>query len=271
MADARPIGIFDSGVGGLTVARAVTDALPDESIIYIGDSARSPYGPRPIPEIRGFAVEIARELVRRDVKIVVVACNSVEVTAIVEVTEAAGVPVVGVVEPGARAAVKASTDGIIGVIGTEATINSGAYERAVLALDPFITLHAVACPAFVDHIEHGSIDDPTLAEAARGYLIPLRDAGVDALILGCTHYPLIASHIAEVMGPDVALVSSADETARDVVAALDAQSLRAGSDGAPKGAAYFCTGDPEQFGAVADRFFGHPIDVQQITISREDA
>lgn len=266
MPDPRPIGIFDSGVGGLTVVRSVIDRSPRESVIYIGDSARSPYGPRSIQEIRGFAVEIARELVVRDVKMLVVACNSVEVAAIVEVAEAAQVPVVGVVDPGARAAVAASRSGEIGVIGTVATIASGAYPRAVRELDPTATLHAVSCPDFFEFIEHGALDDPLLAEAAEGYLAPLREAGVDTLILGCTHYPLIADLIQEVMGPGVTLVSSATETAHDVAMTLERAGLEA-DQAASAEAVFYCTGDPQQFSAVADRFMGRPVGVTSIALA----
>ena len=265
MADPRPIGIFDSGVGGLTVARAVMEALPDENIVYIGDSARSPYGPRSADEIRVFAIEIANELVDRGVKLLVVACNSVEVAAIAEVTQAAGVPVVGVVDAGARAAVAATSSGLVGVIGTEATIASGAYPDAIRGLDPHAQVFGAACPAFVDIIEHGSVDDPYLPQAAAGYLAPLQAHGVDVLILGCTHYPLIAPLLQDIMGPDVVLVSSAEETARDVVAALDRDDLRREAVDASF-TEYFCTGDPIRFSAVADRFLGHRAPVIQLVL-----
>ncbi len=255
MPDSRPIGIFDSGVGGLTVARAVFDLLPHEPIVYVGDTARFPYGPRPLEEIRSFAMEIAAYLVSRDVKMLVVACNSVEVAAISEVAEAAGVPVVGVIDPGAWAAVRATRNGRVGLIGTEATVASGAYARAVAATGSNAFLLARACPAFVEHVERGDTASDELLEVARGYLLPLQEEGVDTLILGCTHYPMLSGLISLVMGPGVVLVSSADETARDVYATLLRRDLRAGPP-APPTHEFLCTGDPAQFQAVAQHFLG---------------
>lgn len=255
MADDRAIGVFDSGVGGLTVARAIIDLLPDEPIVYFGDTARSPYGPRPIPEIRSFAREIASFLLARDVKMLVVACNSIEVAAIEDLTAATGTPVVGVIEPGVRAALRATRNRRIGVIGTEATIASGAYERAVARERHNVTLHAKACPAFVPYVERGDTTSEALLELAREYLAPLAQADVDSLILGCTHYPLLSGLISLVMGPEVVLISSAEETARDVYGEL----VRGGllRDAAPPPAhAFLCTGDPESFRELGSRFLG---------------
>ncbi len=258
MPDHRPVGIFDSGVGGLTVARAVLDLLPHEPILYLGDNARFPYGPRPLSEIRKFALEIAAYLVSRDVKMLVVACNSVEVAAIRDVAEAAGVPVVGVIDPGARAAVHATRNGLIGLIGTEATVASGAYDRAVAATGAEVALRSRACPAFVEYVERGDTSSDELLDVARGYLLPLQEGGVDTLILGCTHYPLLSGLISYVMGPDVVLVSSAEETAKDVYAALLRQDLRNAQAGPPRHE-FRCTGDPEQFQTVAEVFLGPEI------------
>ncbi len=255
MPDSRPIGIFDSGVGGLTVARAVLDLLPGEPIVYVGDGARFPYGPRPLEEIRRFALEIAGYLVHRGVKMIVVACNSVEVAAIAEVTDAAGVPVVGVIEPGVRAAVRATRNGRVGVIGTEATVRSGAYERAVAAAGADVELVSRACPAFVEFVERGDTSSPELLAAARGYLEPLRAAGVDTLILGCTHYPLLSGAISYVMGDGVVLVSSAEATATEVYGALLREGLLR-SDGPPPAHEWLTTGDPVAFEALARRFLG---------------
>lgn len=253
MPDDRAIGMFDSGVGGLTVARAVADLLPNERIRYLGDTARSPYGPRPVEEIRAFALEIADHLVRSDVKMLVVACNSVEVSAIEDVAAAHGVPVVGVIGPGVRAAARATRNGRIGMIGTQATVASGAYERAAAALP--VTVRSAACPVFVERVEAGDTSSPTLRAAAEGYLAPLLAADVDTLILGCTHYPMLAGLLRSVVGPDVALVSSAEETAKDVYAALvDADLLRA--DPTPPAHEFRCTGDPATFRAIAERFVG---------------
>jgi glutamate racemase len=258
MSDDRAIGVFDSGVGGLTVARAIIDLLPNEPIRYVGDTARFPYGPRPLEEIRGFALETARHLVASDVKMLVVACNSIEVAAIRDVTDAAGVPVIGVIEPGARAAVRATRNGNVGLIGTQATVASGAYDRAVAAIDGGLRLRSVACPIFVEAVERGDTSSAELQRAARAYLEPLRRRGVDTLILGCTHYPLLSGLISYVIGRDVVLVSSAEETAKDVYAALISRSLeRAG--GEPPRHEFGCTGSPSQFQAVAERFLGPEI------------
>lgn len=267
MPDSRPIGIFDSGVGGLTVARAILDLLPHEPILYLGDTARFPYGPRPVEEIRRFAVEIAAELVDRDVKMLVVACNSIEVAAIREVAERADTPVVGVIDPGARAAVRATRNGRIGMIGTEATVASGAYERAVAAAGGAARLVSQACPVFVEHVERGDTSSPELLAAARGYLRPLAREGIDTLILGCTHYPMLSGLISYVLGPEVILVSSAEETAKDVYAALLEEGLlREEAQGAPTHE-FLCTGDPEGFIRVAEHFLGPEIGEVRAAVS----
>jgi glutamate racemase len=248
--------VFDSGVGGLTVARAILDLVPGEPLLYVGDTARFPYGPKPLEEIRRYALEIAAYLVGRGVKLLVVACNSVEVAAIQDLATAAGVPVVGVIDPGARAAVRATHNGRIGMIATEATVKSGAYERAVARTRKHAELFSQACPAFVDFVERGDTSSPELFAVAREYLSPLRQAQVDTLILGCTHYPMLSGLITELMGRDVALISSADETAKDVYAALLAGDLRASE---PPTHEFVCTGDPRSFRAVAERFLSPSI------------
>jgi len=256
MGDERPIGVFDSGVGGLTVARAVIDLLPGEPLLYVGDTARFPYGPKPLGEIRGYALEIATYLVDRGVKLLVVACNSIEVAAIEDVGLAAGVPVVGVIDPGVRAAVRATHNRRIGMIGTEATVKSGAYERAVARTGKDVEMFSRACPLFVEYVERGDTSSAELFAAAREYLEPLREERVDTLILGCTHYPMLSGLIAQVMGRDVALISSADETAKDVYEALVAGDLRA--SGTPTHE-FVCTGDPGTFRVVAERFLSPSI------------
>ena len=256
MPDDRPIGIFDSGVGGLTVARAVLDLLPHESLIYLGDTARFPYGPRPQEEIRAFAVEIARYLVGRGVKMVVTACNSVEVSAIEDVARASQVPVVGVVDPGMRAAARATRSGVIGLIGTEATVSSGAYERAARRAGAGLQLVQQPCPAFVEFVERGDTSSEELLTIARGYLAPLQEARVDTLILGCTHYPMLSGLISYVMGPDVALVSSAEETAKDVYRTLVAHGLERDPQLGPPEHRFLATGDPVSFATLARRFLG---------------
>jgi glutamate racemase len=255
MSDPRPIGVFDSGVGGLTVVRAIVDLLPNEPIRYLGDNGRFPYGPRSVEEIRRFGLELADALVRQDVKMLVVACNSIEVAAIEDVAGAHGVPVVGVVEPGARAAVRATRNHRIGMIGTEATVASHAYDRAVRAAGVDVELRSVACPAFVDHVERGDTSSPELLEAARRYLVPLAEAGIDTLILGCTHYPMLSGLIQLVMGGGVVLVSSAEETAKDVYVTLVSSNLSR-EDASEPAHEFLTTGDPSAFARIAHHFLG---------------
>jgi glutamate racemase len=255
LSDPRPIGVFDSGVGGLTVARAILDLLPREPMIYVGDSARFPYGPKPVEEIRRYAIDIADYLVHRDVKMLVVACNSVEVSGLGDIAARAGIPVVGVIDPGTRTAVHTTRNGAIGLIGTEATVTSGAYDRAVAATGAAVTLHSRACPVFVEHVERGDTTSDALRSAAREYLVPLIERGIDTLILGCTHYPLLSGLLQLELGPDVVLVSSAEETAKDVYATL----LRSGlerQEHDPPVHEFLSTGDPELFQRLAEVFLG---------------
>ena len=256
MSDSRAIGVFDSGVGGLTVVRAIMDQLPHEPIVYVGDTARFPYGPKPVDEIRQYALEIADYLVHRDVKMLVVACNSIEVSAIGHIALRAGIPVVGVIEPGARTAVHVTRNGRVGLIGTEATIASGAYDRAIAATGTPATLRSRACPVFVEHVERGDTTSDELRRAARGYLSPLMADGIDTLIMGCTHYPLLAGLLQLELGPDVALVSSAEETAKDVYATLVAERLLRRDDAGSARHEFLATGDPAAFERVAGVFLG---------------
>jgi glutamate racemase len=247
--------VFDSGVGGLTVVRAIVDLLPNEPVLYLGDNGRFPYGPRPVGEIRRFGLELADALVARDVKMLVVACNSIEVAGIEDVAGAHGIPVVGVVEPGARAAIRATRNHRVGMIATEATVASGAYDRAVEDLHADVRLRSVACPEFVDFVERGDTSSPELLGIARGYLEPLREEGIDTLILGCTHYPMLSGLIQLVMGDEVVLVSSAEETAKDVYATLLSSSLlrEPGDDPDHR---FLTTGDPAAFHRIAHHFLG---------------
>src|SRR4051812_11602345 len=201
--------MFDSGFGGLTVARAVIDLLPDEDLVYIGDTGRYPYGPRPLAEVRRFAKELAWSLVKDfDVKAVVVACNTAAASGLQELTDELPVPVFEVIEPGARALVQATRSGRVGVVGTVGTVASGAYQRAVDAIDPAVVLPVTACPGFVEFVERGETSGDQVTILAERLLAPVRDAGVDTLLLGCTHYPYLARVITDVLGPDVVLVSS---------------------------------------------------------------
>jgi glutamate racemase len=255
VSDPRPLGIFDSGVGGLTVARAILDLLPREPLVYVGDSARFPYGSKSGEEIRRYALEIADYLIHRDVKMLVVACNSVEVSAIDDIVLRAGIPVAGVIDPGARAAVHATRNRVIGLIGTRATIQSHAYDRAVAATGAHVELHSQACPVFVDHVERGDTTSDELRVAARGYLVPLAERGIDTLILGCTHYPLLSGLLQLELGADVVLVSSAEETAKDVYATLLKSNL-ARDEPSPPVHEFLTTGDPATFQRLAEVFLG---------------
>lgn len=222
----RPIGMFDSGFGGLTVARAVIDLLPHEDLVYIGDTGRYPYGPRPQAEVRGFAHQLARSLCEHhDAKAIVVACNTASAAAIESLRAEMPVLVVDVVEPGAHALVAATRNGRVGVIGTVGTINSGAYGRAVRAASADVVLTSAACPGLVEFVERGQTSGEDVEILAERLLAPVRDADVDALLLGCTHYPYLADVIAAVMGPDVALVSSAEATALELRTLLGERGL----------------------------------------------
>lgn len=256
--DARPIGVFDSGVGGLTVARAIIDQLPNESISYVGDTLNSPYGPKSLSEVRRLALEVMDELVASGVKLLVIACNSASAAVLRDAreryTDGLGVPVVEVIQPAVRTAVATSSSKRVGVIGTSATISSRAYEDAFAAAVDF-EIFSAACPEFVEFVERGITSGPELLKIATDYLEPLKAAKVDTLVLGCTHYPLLQAALAYVMGEGVNLVSSAEETAKDVFRVLTEQSL-----GAPEGNRpnhnFFATGDAAQFQSLAGRFLG---------------
>jgi glutamate racemase len=217
---ARPIGMFDSGVGGLTVARAVIDQLPHEDLVYFGDTARCPYGPRPAQEVRAFALEIMDALVAEDVKLLVVACNAAASAALHQARHRYDVPIISVIEPGIRAGLAATRNRRIGVIGTEVTISSGSYDEALAATRANVSLFSKACPRFVEFVERGDTTSDELFAVADEYLAPLREADVDTVILGCTHYPLLSGVIQYVMGENVVLISSAEATATEVVAKL---------------------------------------------------
>jgi glutamate racemase len=258
--DDRAIGMFDSGFGGLTVARACIDLLPGEDLIYMGDTGRYPYGPRPLDEVQGFALDITRRLVDDfEVKLVVVACNTAAAAALDLLRFETDVPVIGVIEPGARALVRATTNGRVGVIGTVGTIASGAYQRAVAALRAPVTLTACACPGFVEFVERGETASDQVHVLAERLLSPVRAADVDALLLGCTHYPFLARTIGDVMGRDVVLVSSADETAFEVRALLHDTGLVRRTPG--KGAHRFLSsGDVAWFRGLGAQLLGPELD-----------
>ena len=269
--DPRPIGVFDSGVGGLTVLHECLVTMPSEDFVYLGDHARLPYGPRPLEEIRRFAFEIGGYLDTQGVKLIVVACNAATSAALPSLQESLTVPVVGVITPEAAAAVRATRNRHIGLLATQATVTAGRYETLVHALDASVHVTALACPKLVPLIEG---DDPygdETADAVREYAAPLKTAGVDTVILGCTHYPLIRPVFQRVFGRDVTLVFSAEETARAVSETL----ARKGSENDPARAGayrFLSTGDPETFRELGRRFLQFPIgEVEHVTLAQLEA
>ncbi|MFP5070058.1 glutamate racemase [Pseudonocardia nantongensis] len=253
-----PIGIFDSGVGGLTVARSVIDLLPAEQVRYVGDTAHGPYGPKKIADVRRHALAIGDELVESGVKALVIACNTASAACLADARERYPVPVVEVLRPAVRRAVAATRNGRIGVIGTRATIASGAYADAFDAA-PQTEITSVACPRFVDFVERGTTSGRQVLGVAQSYLEPLQRARVDTVVLGCTHYPLLTGVLEIVLGPDVTLVSSADETARTLVRTLHGRDLLRDDTAPPAPHRFLATGDPEPFRRLGRRFLGPEI------------
>lgn len=250
-----PIGMFDSGVGGLTVARAVLDQLPHETLHYIGDTANSPYGPRSIADVRAKSLSVMDSLVESGVKMLVIACNSASSACLADARERYDIPVVEVIRPAVRRAVAATRNGRVGVIGTTATITSGAYQDAFTAA-PSLQVVTAACPLFVDYVERGVTNGPELLRLAESYLSPLIAADIDTLVLGCTHYPLLTGLLSVILGDEVTLVSSSEETAKDVYRVLSAaELLRPDSSERPQHR-FEATGSAEPFGELAQRFVG---------------
>ena len=254
MSDA-PIGVFDSGVGGLTVARAILDQLPNESTLYIGDTARGPYGPRPLAEVREFALETMDFLVSQGVKAIVIACNTASAAMLRDARERYSIPVVEVIQPAVRRAVAATRTGNVGVIGTRATIDSKAYVDAFAAA-PQLNITSIACPLFVEFVERGETSGAEITKIAREYLTPVMEAKVDTLVLGCTHYPLLTGVISYVMGESVTLVSSAEETAKDLYRTLVENGLLRVQSATPATHKFLATGDAKAFETLARRFLG---------------
>ncbi|HEY6796102.1 MAG TPA: glutamate racemase [Kineosporiaceae bacterium] len=257
MSDA-PIGILDSGVGGLTVARAVLDQVPHEAVLYVGDTAHGPYGPKPIAQVRQHALQVLDLLVEQGVKMLVIACNSASAATLRDARERYDVPLVEVILPAVRRAVASTRSGAVGVIATRATVASQAYEDAFAAA-PHLTLLTRACPRFVEFVERGVTSGPEVLSVAHEYLDPVREAGIDTLVLGCTHYPLLSGVISYLMGPEVALVSSAEETAQDVYRTLVAEGLERDPALPPPIHRFLVTGDPGPFARLARRFLGPEI------------
>jgi len=253
------IGVFDSGFGGLTVARAIIDQLPHESIRYVGDTARGPYGPRPLAEVRAFALELLDQLVDSGVKALVIACNTASAAMLRDARERYSIPVVEVIHPAARRAAAATRNGSVAVIGTQTTINSRAYNDAFEAATN-VTLTSVACPEFVDLVEAGITTGDQVLGIAHGYLDAIRDSDVDTVVLGCTHYPLLVGPISYVLGEEVTLVSSAEETAKDLYRVLLENNSLAPINGPSPTYEFQVTGDPQHFKVLGRRFLGPEVD-----------
>ncbi len=253
-----PIGVFDSGMGGLTVARAIIDQLPGEQIRYVGATANGPYGPLPLAEVRRHALAVADRLVDSGVKMLVIACNTASAASLADVRERYDIPVVEVIRPAVRRAVATSRTGHVGVIGTSATITSHAYQDA-FSVAAHVTVHPAACPSFVDFVERGVTSGRQILGLAESYLAPLQRRDIDTLVLGCTHYPLLSGVLSLVMGESVTLVNSAEETALDVYRLLTQRDLLAPGDAPAQPHEFLATGDPEPFTRLGRRFLGPEI------------
>ncbi|MEP6779111.1 MAG: glutamate racemase [Gemmatimonadaceae bacterium] len=265
----KPIGVFDSGLGGLTVVRALLSELPNESIVYFGDSARVPYGPKSAETVRRYSLQIGEWLVTQGVKAIVVACNTATAHALNDLRNAVAVPVIGVIEPGARAAVNATRGNTIGVIGTSGTIASGAYERAIKSLAPSLRVEVKACPLLVPLVEEGWTDHAATRLVIHEYLTPLRNAGIDTLVLGCTHYPLLAPMLASEAGASVQLIDSARETALETARLLRDNSWARADNATPSPIHRFVASDaPDHFLTLGRRFLGDAINrVEHVTFA----
>ncbi|UKS24158.1 glutamate racemase [Paenibacillus sp. HWE-109] len=259
----QAIAVLDSGVGGLTVVKEVMRQLPQEKVIYFGDTARSPYGPRSAGEVRKFTRQIVDYLVQFNPKMIVIACNTATAVAIDDIRERVLIPVLGVISPGARAAIKHTKSGIIGVIGTDGTIRSKAYEQALRLISPQIQVYSQPCPLLAPFVEQGMFDPTRSLEVVEQSLRPLAGKPMDCLILGCTHYPFLTEAISSVMGPDVTLISSADETAREISTILYHQNLLASSGFLPIHQ-FFCSGEPERFKKIAEGWLKEQISITPV-------
>lgn len=259
----RPIAILDSGVGGLTVVKEVMRQLPRERIIYFGDTARTPYGPRPADEVVRFTREIVDYLMQFGPKMIIIACNTATAVALDDIRSRVTVPVVGVINPGARAAINVSQTSVVGVIGTEGTIRSNAYETALKRIKPNIQVVSLACPKFVPLVEQGNFRSRETYETVRSSIGRLRELPMDTLILGCTHYPFLYETISDVMGQGVRLISSANETAREVSTILHETYRLAGGEELPVHH-FFCSGEPTMFKTIAQQWLGEQIQLTPV-------
>ncbi|PTL38706.1 glutamate racemase [Alkalicoccus saliphilus] len=264
----RPVGVIDSGVGGLTVASELMRQLPKEEILYVGDTARCPYGPRPEEEVRAYTWEIIRYLMTKDIKLLVIACNTATAVVLEEAKGTLPIPVIGVIHPGAVAALKATDNEHVGVIGTEGTIHSGAYYRELTGINSSVRVVSLACPTLVPLVETGVFDGDPVEEVVREALEPLLSYDMDTLILGCTHYPLLAPVVSRVMGPEVEVIASGDETAREVSSLLYFKGLLYSGERAPSHC-FYTTGAVKTFACIADSWLGKKLPVQELQLEHE--
>ncbi|TCS83490.1 glutamate racemase [Tepidibacillus fermentans] len=269
MEEQKAIGILDSGVGGLTVVKEVFRQLPKEKVIYFGDTARCPYGPRLLEEVKEFTLEIVDFLLAQNVKMIVIACNTATAAALQEVKKKVKIPVVGVIRPGSLSAIKHTQTGEIGVIGTEGTIQSGAYENTLKQINPKLKVTSHACPTLVPLVESGIEDEITIRQVVKDALKPILSQKMDSLILGCTHYPLISKYIQEVVGDQVKLLSSAEETAREVSTILHHQNLLNQTENEPEHH-FYTTGDVVHFKQIAEKWLGRAIEVTHIELAKKN-
>lgn len=265
----KPIGVFDSGIGGLTVLREIISELPYEDTIYLGDTARVPYGIRSPETVTRYSFESTRFLSQKGIKMLVIACNTVSSVSLMALQEAVPIPVIGVIEPGAKAAVRSTGNKKVGVIGTSATIQSGSYTKAIKALDSSVDVAGLACSLFVPLVEEGWTEGEIVEMTAEKYLKEIRKSGIDTLVLGCTHYPLLKSVLSHVLGNDVTLIDSAIETAREVRALMGRSFLLKSGSGDIK-REYYVTDSPEKFREVGERFMGRKLhNIQKIELKSE--
>ncbi len=262
----KAIAFLDSGVGGLTVVQEMVNLLPHENIVYFGDTARMPYGPRPHQQVRRFVYEIMDFLLTQEIKAIIVACNSAAAAGLDYYRQKVELPLLGVIEPGVRAALEQTSNNKVGVIGTTGTIHSGAYQEVFSRLAPEVELFGQPCPLFVLLVENNLVDTPEARRVAEEYLAPLKEAGVDALIMGCTHYPLMSYVIQEVLGPEVSLISSAEETAREARQILQAKDLLNVENRNPARHRFFSSGRARPFAEMATRMLKKDIQAYQVIL-----
>jgi len=262
----EPIGVLDSGVGGLTVVKEIFRQLPNENVIYFGDTARCPYGPRPAKQVEQFTIEIVQYLMSYEVKMIVIACNTATAAALETVKAMVDIPVIGVIRPGSIAAIKNTKAGKIGVIGTEGTVNSGAYEKTLKEINNDLSVVSHACPTLVPVVEDGNYSEEEIRKIVKESIAPIAKRDIDSLILGCTHYPIISDYIQEAIGENVKLLSSAEETAREVSTILHYQGMIATSNQLPEHR-FFSTGNKQHFKQIAEKWLGKKIDVEHVDIN----